>query len=170
VRYWIGLGSNLGNRLDNLRQAAERLSHLSVSGKLDGRSRVFASAAVGGPPQPTFLNAAVAFECALEPGELLARCFEIELAAGRTRSGEVRWGPRVLDVDVLLIGTRGQVIVETPALVVPHPRLHERAFALVTLTDLDVGLVHPTLRRPLTGLFNAANQLGQPIAPTGDLL
>ena len=102
---------------------------------------------------------------------MLAACQAIESNFGRVRDdSEVRWGPRTLDVDVLLCGARGEQVVSLPDLEVPHPRMHERAFALAPLVDLDATLVHPTEGRPLRGLFVAAQHQGQAVAPTGDVL
>src|SRR5258708_2201272 len=120
------------------------------------RSRVFAASAMGGPPQPPFLNAVLALESELDPAAILPACHQIEPDCGRERDKEtVRWGPRLLDLDVLLMGARGEVRHTQPDLEVPHPRLHERAFALAPLIDIDAKLVHPTEARPLTALLHA---------------
>jgi 2-amino-4-hydroxy-6-hydroxymethyldihydropteridine diphosphokinase len=167
VRYWIGLGSNLGDRLDNLRRAAERLGDC---GAIAARSRVFAASAVGGPPQPSFLNGVLVIDSALDPEGFFAACRAVEDAGGRDRASEVRWGPRTIDVDLLLLGARGEVVIDGADLVVPHPRLHERGFVLEPLLELDPLLVHPTLRRPLSALLAASAHLGHVVAPTGDTL
>lgn len=166
-RYFIGLGANVGDRLTNLREAVRRLEAL---GTIVARSRVYAAAAVGGPPQGPYLNGAVALDCDLAPLELLARLQEIEDALGRDRPSEVRWGPRTLDLDLLLGGARGELIVDEPTLRVPHPRMKERGFALAPLVDLDATLMHPELLRPLKALLPAAQAAGQAWAPTGDTL
>jgi 2-amino-4-hydroxy-6-hydroxymethyldihydropteridine diphosphokinase len=167
VKYWLGLGSNLGDRLSTLRQVADALGRF---GTVTARSRVFASSPVGGPPQPPFLNAAVALESGLDPEALLAALHELEAQHGRDRASEtVRWGPRRIDVDILLMGARGEVLLDTPTLTVPHPRLHERAFALGPLVDLDANLVHPKLARPLKGLLATADK-GDACASTGEFL
>lgn len=167
VRYWIGLGSNLGDRLGTLREAALALSAV---GEIRGRSRVWGSSAVGGPPQPPFLNAALVLDSELSPLDVLHACQQVEVDLGRAREREaIRWGPRVLDVDILLAGARGERTIADPALEVPHPRLHERAFALAPLVELDHTLVHPALGRPLEALLRVA-QRTQPLAPTGDVL
>jgi 2-amino-4-hydroxy-6-hydroxymethyldihydropteridine diphosphokinase len=166
VRYWIGLGSNLGDRLANLRSAAAALGSYGV---VLGRSRVYAASPVGGPPQPPFLNAAILLESDLDPWQLLERCQTIELDFGRQRDEEqVRWGPRTLDIDILLIGNRGEITISTDELQVPHPRLHERGFALAPLCDLDRQLLHASLGRLLTTLLDATQQQGHAFAPTGD--
>jgi 2-amino-4-hydroxy-6-hydroxymethyldihydropteridine diphosphokinase len=168
VKYWIGLGANLGERLVTLRGAAVAIGNL---GAILGKSRIYASSAVGGPPQPPFLNSAVLLESDLDPAALLRALEQIELDFGRDRSQEsVRWGPRTLDCDVLLMGARGEICLNTPDLDVPHPRMHERAFALAPLLDLEPNLFHPTLARTVLSLLHAAQQQGQACAPTGDVL
>ncbi len=167
MRYFIGLGANLGDRLTNLREATRRLADL---GTILGRSRIYAAAAVGGPPQPSYLNAAVLLDSELGPPDLLAQAQAIENALGRDRDNEVRWGPRTLDIDLLMAGARGELVVDIPALRLPHPRMKERGFALAPLLDLDPTLIHPELGRPLKALIAAAHAAGQAWAPTGDAL
>lgn len=167
MRYFIGLGANVGDRLTNLREAVQRLDAL---GTIAARSRVYAASAVGGPPQGPYLNAAIALDCDLEPLALLTRIQEIETALGRNRANEVRWGPRTLDVDILMAGTRGELIIDEPVLRIPHPRMKERGFALAPLCDLDATLMHPELGRTLKALISAAHADGQAWAPTGDAL
>jgi 2-amino-4-hydroxy-6-hydroxymethyldihydropteridine diphosphokinase len=167
VRYWIGLGSNLGDRLATLRGAAKGLDKI---GTVTHRSRVFAASPIGGPPQPPFLNAAVILVTDLDGPSLLAACQRLEAQFGRNRAEEVRWGPRTLDVDVLLAGERGELVVKLPDLEIPHPRLHERGFALAPLVDLEGALMHPTQARTLKALLAAANHQGNALAPTGDFL
>jgi 2-amino-4-hydroxy-6-hydroxymethyldihydropteridine diphosphokinase len=168
VRYWLGLGSNLGDRLATLRKGAEGLA---VHGTLVGRSMVFASSAVGGPPQPSFLNAAIVMDSELPARDFLHVCHDVERANGRFREREtVRWGPRTLDIDILLLGERGQELVRVPDLLVPHPRLHERAFALAPLIDLDPDLVHPTAGRALKSLLHDTHNKGHAVAPTRERL
>jgi 2-amino-4-hydroxy-6-hydroxymethyldihydropteridine diphosphokinase len=127
---FLGLGSNLGDRLDTLGRA------VSLLGEAHGVvptacSRVWETAPVGGPPQPDFLNLVLRVEAERTPRELLTLCHEVEAALGRVR--DVRWGPRTIDVDLLLFGDR---TVDEPDLIVPHPRLHERAFVVLPLLDV----------------------------------
>ncbi len=136
-----------------------------------GRSRVFAASAVGGPPQPSFLNAAISIESDLDAITLLKACQQVEIDFGRIRENEtVRWGPRTLDVDILLLGVRGELLLRTPELEIPHPRLHERAFALAPLLDIDPDLIHPSAGRPLKALLAATLNKGHAVASTGDAL
>ncbi len=104
---------------------------LASLGTVERVSGLYVSAAVGGPPQPDYLNAAVLLETTLSLERLLDELLDIERTAGRER--RVRWGPRTLDLDILWV--RGKV-VDLPGLTVPHPRLHERAFALLPLIEV----------------------------------
>jgi len=131
VRAFLGLGANLGDRRATLRAAVAAL------GDVVAVSPVYETDPVGGPPgQPAYLNLVVELDTDRSPRELLEEARRLEAAAGRVR--EERWGPRTLDVDVLLVG---DLAVDEPDLVVPHPRMAERAFVLVPLADLAPELV-----------------------------
>jgi 2-amino-4-hydroxy-6-hydroxymethyldihydropteridine diphosphokinase len=140
TRAYLALGSNLGDRLANLRRAVALLGERGVA--VIRSSRVYETQPVGGPPQPEHLNAVVEVETGLAPDDLLRACQEAEEALGRVRAE--RWGPRVLDVDVL---TYGRDRIDQPDLVVPHPRMHERGFVLVPLLELDADPPLPGGRR-----------------------
>jgi len=142
VRACIGLGANLGHPQAALRGAVEALAALPASTLL-AVSRFYRTVAWGQVDQPDFINAAVLLETRLEPQALLAHLLDIERAAGRDRSHDTasqRWGPRVLDLDLLLYGN--QVIAE-PGLRVPHPYLHQRAFALQPLAEIALDAPFP---------------------------
>lgn len=131
MRAFLGLGSNLGDRLGYLRAAVANMPDLIAV------SPLYESAPVGGPEQGAYLNIVVELDTRRLPHELLETCRRLERDAGRERV--VRWGPRTLDVDVLWIdGVR----VNTADLVVPHPRMHERNFVMDPLLDLDPAFVH----------------------------
>jgi 2-amino-4-hydroxy-6-hydroxymethyldihydropteridine diphosphokinase len=130
-RAYLGIGSNLGERLAYLQLAVDQLAAASGVTVLDV-SPVYETAPVGGPEQPDYLNAVVAVRTTLTAHELLRVAQDIETEADRVRT--VRWGPRTLDVDVLLVGDEH---VDDPDLVVPHPRMTERAFVVVPLADLE---------------------------------
>jgi 2-amino-4-hydroxy-6-hydroxymethyldihydropteridine diphosphokinase len=130
TRAFLGLGSNLGDRLENLRTAVTLLGERGI--KVARSSRVYATDPVGGPEQPEYLNAVIEVETEGSARDLLAVCLAVEDRMGRER-GE-RWGPRVIDLDVLTFG--GEEIDE-PDLQVPHPRMHERGFVLIPLLELD---------------------------------
>jgi 2-amino-4-hydroxy-6-hydroxymethyldihydropteridine diphosphokinase len=131
TRAYLGLGSNLGDRLAYLQSAVDRL----VAGPevvVVAVSAVYETRPQGGPPQPDYLNAVVAVDTSRSPRQLLELAQELESAAGRVR--EERWGPRTLDVDVLMVDDQ---VVDEPDLVVPHPRLWERPFVVAPLADVD---------------------------------
>jgi 2-amino-4-hydroxy-6-hydroxymethyldihydropteridine diphosphokinase len=126
----LGLGSNLGDRLETLRRATALL-HATHGLEVVGSSRVYETEPVG-PPQPAYLNAVLEVRTTLEPRELLDACLAVEAELGRVRAE--RWGPRTIDVDVLTYDRR---TVDEPELKIPHPRMPERAFVLVPLLELD---------------------------------
>lgn len=137
----IALGSNLGDRSAHLESAFASLGALPGS-LLLARSSIIETEPIGPPGQRPFLNAAAAIESGLGPRELLDAMLAIEVRAGRTRSAAMRWGPRSLDLDLLLFD--GSIIAE-PGLVVPHPRMHERMFVLRPLAEIAPEAVHPVL-------------------------
>lgn len=141
---YVGLGSNLGDRAASLAAALAELAPRRVS-------RVVETAPWGRADQPPFLNAVAELETALEPRELLARLLDLERRAGRVRGPE-RWGPRPLDLDLLLHGDR---VVDSSELSVPHPRLAERRFVLEGLAELCPGRAVPGLGRTVAQLLEA---------------
>ena len=137
-RAYVGLGANLGDRADTLARALVLLGE-QPSIELVAVSSFRETEPVGYLEQPRFLNAAAAIETSLEPQALLAALLEIERELGRTREGP-RYGPRTVDLDLLLVEG---VLLDEPGLTLPHPRLHERAFVLEPLVELDPGIVVP---------------------------
>jgi 2-amino-4-hydroxy-6-hydroxymethyldihydropteridine diphosphokinase len=135
TRAYLALGSNLGDRLANLQTAVDALAD-TAGIRVDALSRVYETAPVGGPPQDPFLNAVVAVDTELDPHALLALAQQLERNAHRVR-GE-RFGPRTLDVDVLLYD---DLALDDPDLVLPHPRMWERGFVLAPLRDVAPHLV-----------------------------
>lgn len=129
MRIVVGIGANLGERLATMQEAVRRIGLLAPVLAI---SRVYETAPVGGPEQPPFLNAAIAVAWEGEPLALLDHLQAIEHDLGRVR--DVRWGPRTIDLDVLWI--EGGACIDHARLVVPHPRLHERPFALRPLLDV----------------------------------
>ena len=144
----LALGSNLGDRLANLQAAVDALD---AGPGLDdvAVSPVYQTAPVGGPPQPDYLNAVLVATTSLPPRAVLDRARAAEAARGRVRGP--RWGPRTLDVDVIVYGNE---ISSDPELTLPHPRAHERAFVLAPWHDVDPGAVIPG-RGPVAGLLAA---------------
>ena len=156
LRAVVGFGANLGDRLGALRAAARELSKVA---SVERASRVYATAPVG-PPQPEYLNAAalVTFDGTAE--ELLDALLAIEAALGRER--RERWGPRTIDLDVLWIEG---LALETPRLAVPHPRLHERAFALAPMLEIVPGAADPRTGKRYVLPAGDVRALGEALLP-----
>ncbi|MGH3022275.1 MAG: 2-amino-4-hydroxy-6-hydroxymethyldihydropteridine diphosphokinase [Gaiellaceae bacterium] len=140
---FVGLGANLGDRQGTIRRAVALLAE-EPGIEMLAVSSLRETDPVGYADQPPFLNGAVALATELGPRELLGRLLAIERELGRARGEGPRYGPRVIDLDLLL---HGDEVVDEPGLVVPHPRLAERRFALEPLHELDPGLTLPDGRR-----------------------
>lgn len=136
TRVYIGLGSNMGDRLEHLHQALTRLDTLF---ELDQLSPVYETPPKYVEDQSPFLNMAVGGETSLNPLQLLAKLKEIESEIGRVPSDE-RYGPRVIDLDILFFGDS---VVAQPELAIPHPLMSEREFVLRPLADIAAGFCHP---------------------------
>jgi 2-amino-4-hydroxy-6-hydroxymethyldihydropteridine diphosphokinase len=146
----IGLGSNLGNRLMNLRTAFRLLAetlHCAAEKRLIRASDVFETEPWGVTDQPYFLNACLTTESALPPEELLLRVKRIEADMGREVTR--RWGERKIDIDVLFMGS---TIYESPTLRVPHPEMHRRDFVLIPLAQISPRWVHPVTKRAVSDM------------------
>ena len=152
-RIVLSLGSNLGDRLEQLQGAVDALAdtpELTVVGV----SPVYETDPVGGPEQPDYLNAVLVADGAHSPRTMLERALAIENAFDRVR--DVRWGPRTLDVDVIAVG---DLVVDEPDLQVPHPRAAERAFVLVPWLDVDAAAELPG-RGPVAALLEQLDSTG----------
>jgi len=132
TRACIGLGANLGDAAQTLRDAFQAMAALPRTALL-ARSQLYSTPAWGNEDQPAFVNAAAVLETALDAPALLEALLEIERRFGRVRDPAVHWGPRALDLDVLLFG---EAVIDLPQLQVPHPYLHARAFALLPLAEI----------------------------------
>jgi 2-amino-4-hydroxy-6-hydroxymethyldihydropteridine diphosphokinase len=138
-RAYVGTGSNLGKRQKTIAQALELIA--AENGlEVVAVSSLRETEPVGYEDQPPFINGVIGLETELSPRKLLERLLEIERRLGRVRGEGPRFGPRTIDLDLLLYGDE---IVDQPGLIVPHPRLHERRFALEPLAELDPSLEIP---------------------------
>ena len=146
---YLSLGSNLGDREANLREAIERLEAPDVH--VVRTSPVYETEPVDYTDQPWFLNLVVEAETGLLPRRLLSRINKIERTLGRVRT--MAKGPRTIDIDILLYG---QAVVRTAALEIPHPRMAERRFVLAPLADLAPGLRHPLTHQTVREMLDAA--------------
>ncbi|MFS0690816.1 2-amino-4-hydroxy-6-hydroxymethyldihydropteridine diphosphokinase [Sporosarcina sp. 179-K 8C2 HS] len=139
---YISIGSNIGDRLHNLKEAVRALhSHGQI--KATKVSSIYETAPVGYTEQADFLNLVVRVETSLDPHELLAACQDVENSLGRVR--DIRWGPRTVDLDILLFNNDN---IEAENLIVPHPRMGERAFVLVPLLEIAPAIGHPATGIP----------------------
>ena len=142
---YLALGSNMGNRLSNLKAAVLNLTpQMTVKQK----SSVYETPPWGFTEQDAFLNQVVKVTTYLEPEPLLRHLKRMETALGRVPNFQN--GPRVIDIDILFFDN---TIINTPPLMVPHPRLHERVFVLVPLAEIEPDFVHPILQRPINKIL-----------------
>ena len=139
MRAYVGVGANLGDREETILAAIDLLA-VQPGVDVVGVSALRETEPWGPVEQPPYLNGAVALETDLDPRDLLDVLLDVERRFGRDRAMEVRWGPRTLDLDLLL---HGDLVRDEPGLTLPHPRLHERRFVLEPLADLDPALVVP---------------------------
>jgi 2-amino-4-hydroxy-6-hydroxymethyldihydropteridine diphosphokinase len=150
VRAFLGMGSNLGDSRRLLRDAVKALGE-----SVTAVSPLYRTEPVGGPPgQPSYLNVVVELDTTLTPRELLGVCQALEAGAGR-EPGE-RWGPRTLDVDILLVD---DLRVNEPDLVLPHPRMHERRFVMAPLADVAPDVVPPGWEERVEGFVERVGKL-----------
>lgn len=152
INVYLSLGSNVGDRAANLLKAIELLS--KNVGKIAKKSHVYETQPWGNPEQDLFLNQVVMLNSAQEPREILEKISRIERELGRER--KEKWGPRTIDIDILLYGKR---VVRDKGLEIPHPELHRRAFVLVPLMEIAPELEHPILKKQIDDLFMQCDDL-----------
>ena len=145
---YLSIGSNLGNRYKNCRYGIEQLAR-RVSSSLMTQSSMYETEPVGYKNQGWFLNAAIKIETVMEPLDLLDLLKLIEAGSGRDFN-QVRFGPRTLDLDILLYD---DLVINSASLAIPHPRMHERRFVLKPLCDIDPTIVHPVLKKSVARLL-----------------
>lgn len=147
---YLLLGSNIGDRLDELRTACKLLQEKNIN--ISGHSSVYETAPWGIHDQDWFLNTGISIETTKSPMELLQVCQDVEQAMGRKR--EVKWGPRVIDVDILYYKNE---VIKSKELVIPHPGIPHRRFTLVLLNEMIPKEVHPMLNKNHSELLKACD-------------
>ena len=154
---YIGVGSNLGQKLDNCQEAISRMDDLNEC-HVGGFSSFYATEPVGVEDQDSFINLVVRLNTALSPETLLKKLLGLEAGMGRIR--RKKWDARVIDLDILMYGSR---IIKLPDLEVPHPLMHERRFVLVPMMELAPELVHPVLGKSIENLVRELPKDGQAV-------
>lgn len=148
INVYLGLGSNMGNRMANLRDAAGLID--KTIGKIARKSHVYETEPWGQTDQDNFLNQVLMVNTTLDPRDMLEKITLIERELGREKTE--KWGPRTIDIDILFYGKR---VVRDKGLDIPHPELHKRAFVLVPLMEIAPELEHPVLKQPIDELYMA---------------
>ena len=157
---YLSVGSNLGDKLGNCLQGIDTLT-AGATCRLRACSRFYRTSPVDYTAQDWFVNAAVEIASTLRPVDLLGELITIQRQMGR-KADAIRFGPRVLDLDILLYDDR---IINTPELQIPHPRMHKRAFVLMPICDINPTIVHPVLGKSVADLLDCLNDDEQHVIP-----
>lgn len=158
---YIGVGANLQDRLKQCKAAIDRIDGADGC-RVSGVSPFYQTEPVGVNGQNWYVNAVIRVNTSLDPRPLLNRVLTIEADMGRIR--ETRWGPRVIDLDVLLFGNR---VIKEEAMIIPHPRLHMRRFVLIPLVQLAPQMIHPVLGRTMMELLHEIPEDDQAVMEMG---
>lgn len=153
AKAYIALGSNLGDRLSHLSDAIEAIASLPEETSVMGVSSIYETKPVGYLDQPNFLNAVLVISTDLKADRLLTHLLAIEQQQKRVRS--IRNGPRTIDLDLLLYDQ--QIIEQPPSLIVPHPRMQDRAFVLRPLCDVAANVIHPVFTKTIQALYEVVS-------------
>jgi len=157
---YLSVGSNLGDKLDNCLKGIAALAAGDECALLAG-SRFYRTSPVDYTDQDWFVNAAVKVATRLEPSDLLKRLLAIQSQMGR-KSNAIRFGPRTLDLDILLYDRR---VIRTPDLEIPHPRMHKRVFVLQPICDINPAIIHPVLGKTVADLLKQLDAKDQQVVP-----
>lgn len=158
---YISAGSNIGNRLENCQKGITALTESGLS-TLKAKSPFYTTEPVDYNEQDWFVNAVVKIETILEPFQLLSRLQAIERDAGRINDS-IRFGPRILDLDIIMYD---DLVINSPELIIPHPKMHKRHFVLKLFCDIDPMIVHPVLKKDMQYLLNKLGKDKQKIIQT----
>lgn len=156
INVFLGIGSNMGDRKANIKTASDLIE--KFIGKIAKRSHLYETQPWGQPEQEWFYNQVVMANTTLDPRGLLETVGQIERQMGRKRTE--KWGPRIIDVDILFYGKR---VIRDKGLEIPHPELHERAFVLAPLMEIAPEYEHPILHKPIDVLFMECRDLSEVI-------
>lgn len=159
TKVFLGLGSNIGNREQNIKEALRWFRKSGIAGEMK-ISSFYETEPEGVKEQPFFLNAVLKIETELSPGDLLDALQGLERQLGRKKSR--RWGPRIIDLDILLYGN---LVMKEEKLEIPHPLLAERSFVLIPLAEIAPEIVHPVLKKTISALRDEKVQKNIDIRP-----
>lgn len=145
---YLCLGGNIGHRIKHLNQALEHITH--KVGHVLKKSKIYETEAWGVAQQQPYLNMVVEVQTLLKPEELIAKLLQIEITLGRTRSYTQVYESRTIDIDILFYN---QSVINTPELIIPHPRMHLRKFVLIPMQDVNSDYIHPILNKKMITLL-----------------